>query len=144
MKLDLKKAVKYAVLAVIILFVVIIYKEFSYEKKIYNRIYTTTSFLTTLRINILLFYEVHERYPNSLDELRRSLQANNNSELDELYVDLTSDMQRNVPEYRELNDKGGYYYDPNTGEIKLNLTRPVKEYLPEYYGRLKNDIPSEW
>jgi len=59
-------------------------------------------------------------------------------------VDLNSEKKSNIPEYRQLNDKGGYYYDPNTGEVKLNLTRPVHEYLNRYSGKFKDQVPSSW
>jgi len=43
-----------------------------------------------------------------------------------------------------LNGKGGFYYDPNTGELRLNLTEPVKHYVPGYKGRYADEIPSSW
>ena len=61
-----------------------------------------------------------------------------------MYVDLTSEKQSDILEYRKLNDKGGYYYDPNTGEVRLNLTRPVQEYLKWYSGGYKDQVPSSW
>ena len=49
-----------------------------------------------------------------------------------------------VKEYRKLNDEGGYYYDPNTGEVRFNMTRPIKEYLPHYRGKHKDQVLSTW
>ena len=93
------------------------------------------------RRGIEALYGLNGRYPKSFDEYRKVV---SDSVWDKMFVDLTSEKQSDVPEYRELNDKGGYYYDPNTGEIRLNLTRPVQEYLKFYRGRYKDQIPSSW
>jgi hypothetical protein len=43
-----------------------------------------------------------------------------------------------------LDNKGGWYYNKDTGEVKLNLTKPLKSYLPFYFGPYRNEVPSEW
>ena len=54
--------------------------------------------------------------------------------------------------YRNRLDEGllinhippGFYYNPNTGEVKVNLLNPLKYYLKYYFRRDRNDIPAEW
>jgi hypothetical protein len=91
-----------------------------------------------MRKGIKIYHEEKNQYPATLNELRNYLG------FDKIYVDLTSERRSNIPEYQELNGKGGYYYDKNTGEIRLNLTKPVMEYLPRYKGGFKDEIPSSW
>ena len=125
-----------------LLFVLIVAAAYlSYESKFEKRIRANQIVLDVTRRGIMTFYEVNGRYPKSFDEYRKWSRG---GFWDKMYVDLTSDKQSDVPEYRQLNDKGGYYYDPNTGEIRLNLTRPVQEYLKWYRGRYKDQIPSSW
>jgi hypothetical protein len=112
-----------------------------YDSKCENRIRGIRVTLSMTRRGIEALYELNGRYPKSLDEYRKVV---SDGVWDKMIVDLTSDKQNDVPEYRQFNDKGGYYYDPNTGEVRLNLTRPVKEYLRFYSGRYKDQIPSSW
>ncbi len=131
----------YAILGTLIFVLVF----FAYQDRCKRRIRVIRVNLSVLRDVIRIYSEVHGGYPNSLNEFRQwSKGDQSQGTWDKMYVDLTSDRQSNVPEYRELNDKGGYYYYPNTGEIRLNLTRPLKEYLPYYRGGSKDNVPSTW
>jgi len=124
---------------------IVVYVQIEYNSKCENRIKVIKVYLGATRKSIQAFYEHNERYPDSLSEFREYVRDESNFiKAPEMYVDLTSDKQSDVSEYRQLNDKGGYYYDPNTGEIRLNLTRPVQEYLKWYRGRYKDQIPSSW
>jgi len=127
-----------------VLVVIVIQTE--YDTRCKYRIMVIQVHLKSIRNSIQTFFERNGRYPYSLDELLRYLQEYNSlgDKKIKMYVDLTSEKQSDVPEYREMNDKGGYYYDPNTGEIRLNLIRPVKEYLKWYRGYYKDQIPSTW
>ena len=125
-----------------LLFVLLVAAAFIwYQSKCENRIRGTRAVLYVTRSGIKAFYEKNGRYPNSFDEFR---QWTGSSVWDKMIVDLTSDKQSDVPEYRQLNDKGGYYYDPKTGEVRLNLTRPVHEYIKWYSSRFKDQVPSTW
>ena len=55
-----------------------------------------------------------------------------------------TDAKGNDAQYEELNGKGGWYYDSDTGEVRVNVTAPVKKYLKLYFGKERNEIPSEW
>jgi hypothetical protein len=125
-----------------LLFVLIlVYVQVDYDSKCGNRIKFIKLRLGAARKSIQVFFENNGRYPDSFNEFRIWSKG---GEWNKMIVDFTSDIQSDVPEYRQLNDKGGYYYDPNTGEIRLNLTRPVKEYLKWYKGRYRDQIPSSW
>jgi len=115
-----------------------------YRDRCEDRIDAIKINLKTLRRYVSFLYEKHGIYPDSFAQLRGSLIQSGSGNWDRLYVDLASDRQAEVPEYRELNNKGGYYYDPNRGEIRLNLTRPVREYLRWYGGSYADQIPSHW
>ena len=91
----------------------------------------------------------NDQYPHTLKEIRGwhgSQGESGRSILDDVnkvYKSLFSKKQTEE-EYRIINDNGGYFYDPNTGEIRLNLNRPVKEYIQGYTGKYRDDIPSRW
>lgn len=112
-----------------------------YQSRCEDRVRGIRVVLSMTRRGINAFYGLKGRYPESINEFR---QWSRGGAWDKMIVDLTSDKQSKIPEYHELNDKGGYYYDPNTGEIRLNLTRPVREYLKFYSGSNKDQIPSSW
>ena len=137
-----KKIPYFGAFLIALLFVLLVAVAYiSYGSKFEKRIRANKVVLEASRSGIMAFYEVNGRYPKSFDEFR---QWSKGGLWDKMFVDLTSDKQSYVPEYRQLNDKGGYYYDPNTGEVRLNLTRPVKEYLKWYSGEYKDQIPSSW
>jgi hypothetical protein len=64
--------------------------------------------------------------------------------IENIFINFDGDKQSSIPEFDKLNDKGGYYYDKNTGVLKINYTKPVKDYLKFYFGQYSNEIPSEW
>ena len=116
----------------------------SYQTRCENHVRAVRVNVQALRRSVKQFWDLNGCQPKSLDEFRRFHRQHKSDIWDEMYVDLTSDKQREVPEYGELNDKGGYFYDPNSGEIRLNLTRPVREYLRWYRGSYEDEIPSHW
>lgn len=136
----------YVILGFLLILIVVIWGDRIYYRKCNDQIAGIKAILSDTRKKIDYFHRINGRYPESLSEFRQV--ANEGypyfSSLDKMYINLTSKRQKNVPEYRELNNKGGYYYNPNTGEIRLNLAKPVREYIPFYYGKFKNQIPSEW
>ena len=135
----------YAIVAGVVLSLLIAAHINRYDQRCEGRFVQMNAALKHLRTTIRIFAEESGRYPDSLGELRWFCEnVGGKDSWFNMYVDLTSQEQSEIPEYRQLNDKGGYYYDPNTGEVRLNLTRPVKEYLPRYRGRYKDQIPSSW
>jgi hypothetical protein len=100
--------------------------------------------LWNLRMAIKLLHHNNGRYPESIAQVLSLMREGDSGNWDRFHVDLTSDRQEAIPEYRELNNKGGYFYDPNSGEIRLNLTRPVRSHLPWYSGRYAGEVPAAW
>jgi len=147
-----KESARYAhpVIAVLLLSLLILIgsSELSHrrQRRFEARLMTIKVSLSYLHNASEVFFNENGRYPDSFNELRRICvdRLGKDSYYAKMYIDLTSDRTSEVPEYRELNDKGGYYYNPNTGQVRLNLTRRVKEYLPGYRGWLSDQIPSTW
>lgn len=134
----------YAIAGALLLMLVVVAVYISYQTRCEDRIHAIRANIKALRSSIQVFYRSNGRYPHSLEEFRQWAGAEHGSFWKNMYVDLKSTKQSDVPEYRELNNKAGYYYDPNNGETRLNLTRPVTEYLPRYRGRFKDAVPSSW
>ena len=63
----------------------------------------------------------------------------------DLHKECITSASGNSMEYIELNGHGGFYYNFNTGEVKLNVIKPLKEYLWLYFlAKNGNEIPSDW
>jgi hypothetical protein len=113
-----------------------------------DRVHITRRNMDSARYYMDLFKRVNNRYPSSLSELERfavdNYQPVNRLTFSANYVDLISDPNGNRRVHTELNGTGGWYFEPNTGELRLNLTKPVKYYLKSYPGAEMNDIPVTW
>ncbi len=97
------------------------------------------------RILIGMFKEAEGRYPNSLDELTEYIAQNPDFVPRVIrFAEHISDPNGNSKEFNVLNGEGGWYYDKNTGELRFNLTKPVKHYLRFYLGIYRNEIPADW
>jgi hypothetical protein len=109
------------------------------------RVDTTRFFLSVIRRDVNDYKEKIGKYPPSLKD---AVEYNKKNKLfpvlNEFYFDFNSESHANIPEYNELNNKGGYYYNKETGEARLNLTKPVKKYFMFYFGTRSNEIPAEW
>lgn len=106
----------------------------SYRSKL--RIQKTN--LALSRTNIRLFAEQHGRFPDSLHELNESKKQ----------FPVTPDEfiagKSDPSEHSLLDGKGGLYYNSKTGELKLNLMRPLKSYWRFYLGEKRNEVPADW
>ena len=89
------------------------------------------------RRSIKLYAEKHGKFPESLDEseFRDVIDWNFHP------MDLIT---KKSTEQSILNGTGGLYYDPNNGDLKLNLTEPLKSYWISYFGKKRNDVPVDW
>ena len=56
----------------------------------------------------------------------------------------TRHWKTNVQVSNELNGKGGLYYNKETGEVRVNVTKPLKHYFIFYFGEERNDVAAEW
>lgn len=96
------------------------------------------------RIVIDKYKEVNGRYPNSLAELWEYSTENPDLGWGGSPVECFSDPNGTSKEFNVLNGEGGWYYDKNSGELRYNLTKPVKHYLRFYLGPYRNEIPADW
>jgi len=89
------------------------------------------------------------RYPNSLVELEKYIQkkpefSENFKLCNDKFIENISDKNGNSKEYNTLNGLGGFYYNSKTGELKVNLIKPIKKYYRFYFRTHRNEIPAEW
>lgn len=105
--------------------------------------------LRSSRESIRLFFEQTGRFPESLQEM------NEYAKKGEEYRDkiewrsspkefISSKHPPNTSEHSVLDDTGGLYYNPKTGVLKVNLTKPLKSYWKFYSGERKEEVPAEW
>ncbi len=110
-----------------------------------RKVFWTKRNVSSLRLQIDRFKKLEGRYTNSLAELQQYSKDNPNVGLGNVSVtEHISDPVGNSNEYDVLNNQGGWYYNKNTGEVKLNLTEPVNHYVESYIGKLGRKIPADW
>ena len=135
------------VIALVIVVVVCIWLMFNPGIKpgINRRVFWTKRNVSSLRLQIDGFKKLEGRYPNSLSELQQYSKDNPNAGLGNVLVtEHISDFAGNSNEFDVLNNQGGWYYDKNTGEVKLNLTEPLNHYIESYVGNIGKEIPADW
>jgi len=109
------------------------------------RIRCTDFELRRARINIDEFKRTMGRNPYSLLEISKLATSDPNLPFDKRqFKELILDIDGNISEYDELNGKGGFCYISETGQVKVNLTKPVGYYFRFYIGAHRNEIPSDW
>ena len=98
--------------------------------------------LMFVRRSIRLYAEQNNRFPDSLDQLAQYGEKFR----DEIawYAHPKDLITDNSTEHSVLDGTGGLYYDPNNGDLKLNLTRPLKSYWIFYFEKKRNDVPANW
>ncbi len=108
------------------------------------RLQPTINNLGLSRRSIQFFTEQNGRFPDSLHELWEYWK--NHPERREWpgpskeFISAES----NGTEHSVLDGTGGLYYDPKTGEMKINLTKPLKSYWRFYFGKKRDQIPADW
>ena len=88
------------------------------------------------------FAKHNGRFPGSLTELSAHMKRLHIPRW--LPKEWISKRRGDFSEHRELDGTGGIYYNPATGEIKVNLTKPVRCYRRTYIGPSRTDIPADW
>ena len=110
-----------------------------------TRLDTTKMRLKTIRMGIEEFNKETRRFPTSLSEIEEYGRKNPEAPfLHSLGKEFLSDAEGNSQEFTELNGKGGWYYNKDTGEVSINLNKPLKNYLNTYFGKERNEVPSDW
>lgn len=97
------------------------------------------------RRSIRLFAEQNGRFPDSLDELNEY--GKKFSDKIDWYFpsrESISGKPSNSREHSVLDGTGGLYYNSKTGELKLNLTRPLKSYWRFCLGEKRDKVPADW
>jgi len=101
--------------------------------------------LRLARMNISQFRQTKARNPHSLGEINQYAQEHPDSGLRKIaFGEYLTNTNGNKKEYTSLNGQGGMFYNAETGEVKVNLTKPVKYYLRLYFGEKRNEIPADW
>lgn len=106
----------------------------SYRSKL--RIQKTNLFMS--RTNIRLFAEQNGKFPDSLHELNEY--KKHFPVTPKEFIAGKSDPS----EHSVLDGTGGLYYNSKTGELKLNLTRPLKSYWRFCLGEKRDQVPGDW
>jgi hypothetical protein len=110
-----------------------------------TRLDTTKMRLKTVRMGIEEFKKETLRFPTSLSEIEEYGKKNPEATfLHSLGKEFLSDPEGNSQEFTELNGKGGWYYNKDTGEIRVNLNKPLMNYLNTFFGKERNEVPSDW
>lgn len=102
---------------------------------------------TNLRLSrwsIGIFFKENSRFPNSLDELYEYGKSYPDKIPWNLHPSEFIAGKSNSQEHSVLDGAGGLYYDSKTGELRLNLTKPLKCYWRFYLGKERNEIPADW
>ena len=110
-----------------------------------RRLGYTRSNMRLSRERIRLFNERNGRFPDSLHEAYED-SARNHRERREWPGPSNESIfwKPNGTESSVLDGTGGLYYNPKTGELKINLTKPLKSYWWFYFGERRNQIPADW
>jgi len=116
------------------------------EVQYYSKKLLWTEFsLHLARANIRKFHQITGRNPHSLGEINQYAQEHTDSGLRKIaFGEYLTNTDGNKEEYTSLNGQGGLFYNERTGEVKVNLTKPVKHYLRLYFGKYRNEIPADW
>lgn len=135
-------------IVVLCVLLVILFIFFNYVKSTDQtraKIRSLKVILDATRNNIAIFEKKERRYPKSLKELKGYIEENPDLGFVELrLVENILSKEDNNKEYRVLNGEGGLFYNRDNGEIKVNLTKPVKHYKKLYFAKYRNEIPSDW
>ena len=93
-------------------------------------------------------------YPLHLSKIQEYAEGNSLSNRDpntvrlfkhDSHKECITSFSGNSVEYNELNGQGGFFYDSNTVEVKLNITKPLKEYFwLFFFAKNYNEIPADW
>ncbi len=109
------------------------------------RIKATRTKLLLGKRSIHLFFKHNSRFPKSLDELYEYGDKFPNKIQWMVTPEETISKKRpDSSEHSILDGTGGLYYNPENGELKVNLTKPLKSYFRFYFGEKRNEVPSDW
>jgi hypothetical protein len=106
-----------------------------------RRVWTITN-VSALTSYIEQFKERQERFPESISELKGFIKDKNEFN-SRRFMEFISDANGLEKESSILDNSGGWYYNKENGELKVNLTMPLKQYFKNCRYR-KDEIPANW
>jgi len=131
-------------IAVNVLFMIGLVLLFAQATKYPERLRWTEIFLKFSRDSIRLFAEQNGRFPESLQELNEYGEKHGKIYWRGPPKEFISSHHPDYSEHDELDGTGGLYYNSKTGELKLNLTRPLKSYWRFCLGEKRDNVPADW
>lgn len=138
----------------ILLVITVFFLDSMYCYSLSSRVVNAKHALYIARKRIKWYKTQTGNYPLHLSTIQEYAKGNSLSNRDPNTIRLFQhDLQKeritsfsgNSVEYNELNGQGGFFYNSDTGEVKLNITKPLKECF-WFYFLIKDceEIPSEW
>jgi hypothetical protein len=116
-----------------------------YNSECDYRIRGVRASLILIRSLIKTYNDSKGKYPESIAELQKYEESEQkNYQLKIIITTFRWKGKYGIQEFNEINGNGGYYYNKTTGEVKVNLNKPVKHYLKFYFGKYRNEIPADW
>jgi type II secretory pathway pseudopilin PulG len=99
--------------------------------------------LSYLREQIRQYHETTGEFPSSLAQMKARFVGKQGERWGPDREWLSTD-KGNERESSVLDGSGGWYYNKETGELKINLNKPLKSYLKHYCRRDRNERPCDW
>ena len=133
------------VIATLLLFIAGVLLVINTNRSYRRRIQGVKVKLAISRRSIHLFAEQNGRFPDSLHELNEY--GSKFPDKIQWYFpqkESISGKTSNSREHSVLDGTGGLYYNSKTGELKLNLTRPLKSYWRFCLGEERDKVPADW
>lgn len=109
-----------------------------------RKIRTTRLYLELYRHKVETYKEAIGQYPETLAAMHEFAKEHPDIEIYGKSKEYITSGKGVWSESANLDGSGGWYYNPQTGEIKINLTHPIKKYTFLYFGSYRNEIPAEW
>ena len=133
------------VITTLLLFIAVVLLVININHSYRSRIRGAKAMLMFSRRSIHLFAEQNGRFPDSLHELNEH--GKKFPEKIDWYFPPKESISGKTSNSREssvLDGTGGLYYNLKTGELKLNVTRPLKSYWRFCLGEKRDKVPADW
>ena len=152
MKIDFKKACKVFVLLVLLL-IVLFFLDWILCYSVDSRIMNARHSLYIARRSVKWYKTNTGNNPLHLISVKEYAKVNSIHDINtmpfydpDVYKERITSASGSSYEYNELNGKGGFFYDSNAGEVKLNITKPLKEYFCWccLFAYNREEIPADW
>jgi hypothetical protein len=99
--------------------------------------------LATVRYRVSDYHGRFGDYPMSLHAIA-VVDDSNDTAGGGLWSEYITSSQGCSEESGQLTGTGGWFYDPNTGIVKVNADKPLRKYIRFYFGPERNERPSDW